>query len=148
MIEGPSQATQEPRGISPSLHRGRGDTWVLSPSVGEDPGPLQEGEKQAADLEDFSPKLLCPPRASSKAGFSRCLLELCSHVKMTITRELQKIKVRDRNFCPQTHPAIAFDVRHSLLRPLIQTFPSRQHQPWPALSKLDALLSQSRHQAP
>lgn len=74
----------------PQLAQGqRGDTWVLGPSVGEDPGPLQEGEKQAADLEDSSPKLLCPPRASSKAGFSRCLLELCSHTN-TITESFSK----------------------------------------------------------
>lgn len=86
----------------PQLAQGqRGDTWVLDPSVGEDPGALQEGEKQAADLADSSPKLLYPPRASSKARFSRCSLELCSHAN-TITQSFRKSASGQKSLSPDS----------------------------------------------
>ena len=57
----------------PQIAQGqRGDTWVLNPSVGQDLGALQEGEKQAASLagsSQISWSLLEPlPRPGHSAG--------------------------------------------------------------------------------
>lgn len=90
-----------------------GDTWVLGPSVSEDPGALQEGAKRTASLAGFPPKLLDPAGASPKArAFSRCSLQICGRAntitfigKFTIIGKVGK----GAEACPQMHPAIDAD---------------------------------------
>ena len=85
-----------------------GDTWVLGPSVSEDPGALQEGAKRAASPAGFPPKLLDPAGASHKArAFSRCSLQICGRTN-TITYSIGKVG-KGAEACPQMHPAIDAD---------------------------------------
>ena len=87
----------------PQIAQGqRGDTWVLNPSVGQDLGALQEGEKQAASLAGSSPNLLEAPGASPKArAFSRCSLGICSHAN-TMIQSFRKSAKEQKSLSPNS----------------------------------------------
>ena len=120
----------------------RGDTWVPDPSVVEDTEALQEGEKQAADLADSSPKLLHPGRALFQGQVQQVLagtLHPCKHHNP----ELQKISKWTDISVPGLIQLLPLTLDTVFLEPLIQTFHPGNTSSGQPLSKLDALLPQS-----